>query len=305
MDTNFIKQQFHFEDFDHFAEMVGNGELEHAQLDLGRFQGSLIQIINGPVILGVHKMNRTVLQQGFGLRGFTTFMIPGNMEQRISWRKHVLRGNCIGILKSGMEHNAVTLPNLFGTPVSISNDYLMELSVLLGYPNFTEFIRKHEMIVIDVNNAVKIQEMIVGLCNTKIFNETMFTYELPKLIIRSISDLNKQDQKDFHTSPNLIFNKAQDYIHGNINENIHVLEICKEIGVSERNLRYVFNNKIGFGPKKYIDNLKLNKVRKELLMNGNERVNILANKYGLWHAGKFASDYKRLFGELPSKTKNY
>jgi AraC family ethanolamine operon transcriptional activator len=132
----------------------------------------------------------------------------------------------------------------------------------------------------------------------------LFTYELPKLIIISISDLNKQDQKDFHTSPNLIFRKAQDYIQGNIHEKINILDLSKDIGVSERNLRYVFTNKIGMGPKKYIHNLKLNKVRKELKMKREEKVNILANNYGLWHAGKFASDYKRLFGELPSKTKN-
>ena len=80
------------------------------------------------------------------------------------------------------------------------------------------------------------------------------------------------------------------------------MDLSKEIGISERNLRYVFTNKIGFGPKKYIYNLKLNKVRQELKNKRDEKVNILANKYGFWHAGKFASDYRQLFGELPSKT---
>lgn len=303
MDTNFIKQQFNFEDFDQFAEMVSHGELEHAQLDSGKFRGSLSQVMYGPIIIGEHKMNRNILQQGIGIQGHTNFIIPGNIEQKICWRKHVLSGNCIGILKSGMEHSSVTLPNFFGTPVSISDDYLMELSVLLGYPDFMEVVRRLEVVVVNINDAIKIQDMIIGLFNTKIFNKTMFTYELPKLIISSISKLNKPDQRGYQNSPNLIFCKAQDYIHGNINEKIHVLEISKEIGVSERNLRYVFKNKIGIGPKKYIHNLKLNKVRKELKTKRYEKVNVLANNYGLWHAGKLASDYKKLFGELPSETK--
>ena len=303
MDNNFIKQYFEFEDFDQFAEMVGHGELEHAQLDLGKFKGTLSQVMHGPIIISTHKMDRTILQQGVGIDGYTTFMIPGNMEQKINWRRHILSGNCIGILKSGMEHNSVTNPDLFGTPVSIANEYLNEVSVLLGFPDFMKFISRSEVIVIYIKDALKIQEMIIGLCNSKIFNESMLTYELPKLIIRSISKINKRDQKVFHNSPNLILRKAQDYIQGNIHEKINILDLSKEIGISERNLRYVFTNKIGIGPKRYIHNLKLNKVRKELKMKRGEKVNVLANNYGLWHAGKFASDYKKLFGELPSETK--
>ena len=29
----------------------------------------------------------------------------------------------------------------------------------------------------------------------------------------------------------------------------------------------------------------------------------IANRYGFWHMGQFAADYKKLFGELLSKTK--
>jgi AraC family ethanolamine operon transcriptional activator len=283
--------------------MIGHGDLEHAQLDPGKFSGTLSQLIHGPVIIGSHRMNRTILQHGVGIDGCTNFIIPGNMEQKISWRGHVLSGNHIGILKSGMEHKSVTVSNFFGTPVSISNEYLEEVSVLLGFPEFMDLVRRSEVIVINKNDTIKIQEMIIGLCSAKIFNESMFTYELPKLIIQSISKITKPDQKGFHNSPNMIFRKAQDFIQGNIHGKINILDLSKEIGISERNLRYVFTNKIGIGPKKYIYNLKLNKVRKELKIKRDEKVNILANNYGLWHAGKFASDYKRLFGELPSKTK--
>ena len=303
MDNSFIKQYFKFDDFDQFAELVGNGDLEHAQLDPGKFKGTLSQIIQGPVIIGSHRMNRIILQQGVGIDGYTTFIIPGNRQQKISWRGHVLSGNHIGVLKSGMEHKSVTASNFFGLPVSISNEYLTEVSGLLGFPDFMDFINRSEVVVIHINEAIKIQEMIIGLCRAKIFNKTMFTYELPKLIIQSISDLNKPDQKGFHNSPNLIFRKAQDYIQANIHEQISILDLSKEIGISERNLRYVFTNKIGFGPKNYIHNLKLNKVRKELNKRRDEKVNVLANNYGFWHAGKFASDYKKLFGELPSETK--
>jgi len=32
------------------------------------------------------------------------------------------------------------------------------------------------------------------------------------------------------------------------------------------------------------------------------KITEVANDWGFWHLGRFASDYKRMFGELPSDT---
>ena len=37
-------------------------------------------------------------------------------------------------------------------------------------------------------------------------------------------------------------------------------------------------------------------------MEFNAGIRDIANRYGFWHMGQFAADYKKLFGELPSKT---
>jgi AraC family ethanolamine operon transcriptional activator len=59
----------------------------------------------------------------------------------------------------------------------------------------------------------------------------------------------------------------------------------------------------GVTPKAYINALRLNAVRKLLkLSTGNERVVDAANAWGFWHMGKFAADYRKLFGENPSQT---
>lgn len=307
VENNNFKHQILFNDFDFFASKVNHADLEHSQIDIGKFNGSLTQISYGPIIIASHKMDRTILQKGAGLANHTTFLILGNMEQEFSWRKNMLYGNQIGILRTGMEHRCITPPNFFGVPVTISNDYLIEISTILGYPNFIKQINKLEVKLIDEYKARQIHNTIHYIFEHNNLNKYILLYNLPKLIISSIGEGLKVNDLTNPSSRNIIFHKALDYIHANLENSINIVQLCREVGVSERNLRYIFKEKVGISPNKFVRSVKLNKVRKLIKSNGqNELINALANKLGFWHMGQFGRDYKRLFRELPSDTlKNY
>ena len=55
---------------------------------------------------------------------------------------------------------------------------------------------------------------------------------------------------------------------------------------------------------RYVNYIKLNTIRKELKHADPIKAKIvdIANNWGFWHMGQFATDYKRLFGELPKET---
>ncbi len=57
-------------------------------------------------------------------------------------------------------------------------------------------------------------------------------------------------------------------------------------------------------PKAYIKGHRLFKVHRELRRSAPDktRVSDVANLWGFWHMGQFASDYRKLFRELPSET---
>ena len=69
-------------------------------------------------------------------------------------------------------------------------------------------------------------------------------------------------------------------------------------------MQYAFAEKYGISPKAYIRAIRLNKARKELLASDPAQFKVadIANRFGFWHMGQFAADYRRHFGELPSKT---
>jgi AraC family ethanolamine operon transcriptional activator len=84
---------------------------------------------------------------------------------------------------------------------------------------------------------------------------------------------------------------------------LKVLDLCETIGVSAPTLYRAFMQEFGVSPKRYIQIRSLSGVRKHLLeAESGTLVGDVANRWGYWHMGQFAADYRRQFGELPSGT---
>lgn len=84
---------------------------------------------------------------------------------------------------------------------------------------------------------------------------------------------------------------------------ITVARLCALVGVSTPSLYRAFRDEFGVSPKQYIRSRILSAVRSELLAaSPGTQINDVANAWGVWHMGKFAADYRNLFGELPSET---
>ena len=51
-------QRFHleFDDFDHFASLVAQGDIRHAQLSRGSFRGTLTQVVHPKVMVSCHRI---------------------------------------------------------------------------------------------------------------------------------------------------------------------------------------------------------------------------------------------------------
>ena len=96
---------------------------------------------------------------------------------------------------------------------------------------------------------------------------------------------------------------ALEYLEFHEDEPVKIKQICTSTGIAARTLERAFKENFGIGPKAYQQRLRLNGVRDTLRRHGAELPIIeVANRWGFWHMGQFAKDYKTLFGELPSET---
>lgn len=83
-----------------------------------------------------------------------------------------------------------------------------------------------------------------------------------------------------------------------------VADIARQVCVSERALQLSFRRQLGLSPREQLRDLRLDQVRRDLLMTAAEEKSVsrIAADWGFAHLGRFAASYRRKFGENPSQT---
>ncbi len=81
-----------------------------------------------------------------------------------------------------------------------------------------------------------------------------------------------------------------------------VATLAAEVAVSVRSLQAGFAHTVGQPPMKYLRRVRLERVRDELTQAppGTTTISQTATRWGFTHLGRFASEYRGTFGELPS-----
>jgi AraC-like DNA-binding protein len=98
--------------------------------------------------------------------------------------------------------------------------------------------------------------------------------------------------------------RAEDIARVHIGDPIHIADLCRTAAVSQRALRNAFQVIHGTTPCRYLRALRMSEARKALLQPdpGNTTVTRVAMNFGFFELGRFAVEYRRMFGECPSAT---
>jgi transcriptional regulator GlxA family with amidase domain len=83
-----------------------------------------------------------------------------------------------------------------------------------------------------------------------------------------------------------------------------VLDLCEKLRVSRRTIQNSFQSVTQMNPVSYLRAVRLAQVRRLLTTTSPNEIPVreAAMRWGFSNLGHFASDYKSLFGELPSQT---
>jgi len=105
-------------------------------------------------------------------------------------------------------------------------------------------------------------------------------------------------------SENSILKEARGLIEQSLDFDLRLSDMAKHLGISQRTLEYTFKHNLGMTAKNYLQILRLYAIRHELKLADPKtaKVSDIALKYAFYHLGHFASEYKKLFGELPVET---
>ncbi|RKR74780.1 AraC-like DNA-binding protein [Frondihabitans australicus] len=83
-----------------------------------------------------------------------------------------------------------------------------------------------------------------------------------------------------------------------------ISELAREAATSARSLHLAFRNGLDTTPMKYLQRIRLEKAREDLLTAPPDTLSVtgVANRWGFTHLGRFAAAYAKRFSELPSET---
>ena len=93
-------------------------------------------------------------------------------------------------------------------------------------------------------------------------------------------------------------------VEENTDQALYIPELCKSIGVSDRTLRVCCQEQLGLSPKRYLLLRRMHLARRALRESAPSATTVteIATRYGFWQFGRFAGEYRSLFGELPFAT---
>ncbi len=313
MSENFyIKQTF--DNFYDMAEALYHWNIEIRQLEPIEINDSIAQLKINNLYLSHAQFTGKTHQIGQTPPG-RTFVFHKGVSSNLLWRKKNVPLDGLMIFPLDEQLDVVT-KGITNTPhaISIPEEVLTMRLTSIEQERYKQIVSTHEIVLVQKSEMDELQDIFdkyfqnVEEDNTLIDVENFkicFEEELISTLMSALFSTQDSDNDIAPEKNSSLWESIEAYIEENKHRAIKVSELSKVVEVSERSLLRLFNDRFGITPKAYLNKLRLNGVRLELIQSSSiskTKIMHIANNWGFWHMGQFAADYKQLFGELPSDT---
>ena len=215
--------------------------------------------------------------------------------------------------RPGGEYESMSLPGFRANTLSFSEDLLDEAAFSLDLPRVGRLLTgSHQVFLGEPALLAKIRSMLRRIFRAVAADRSALARpgfrrdvetEVPKLLLKSLFSGQASSRRRSSAVRSRVARQALALIVEASDAPLTVREVCRSVGVCERTLRYAFQEQLGVSPKQYLQLVRLDRVRRDLrLAAPSIKIADIANRWGFWHMGQFAADYRRQFGELPSET---
>jgi AraC family ethanolamine operon transcriptional activator len=297
-----------FEDLDQMISSIKGWDLDFIPLQSGNFTSQITQMNLKHTIIGEAVFDNRVEQRGSTPDGYYTFVIPKDSLVNYFWRSYELKGNMISLFPPNGELYSITNETFRIYTVSFTEE-IVQTACLIMSCSYTEEQLKGEFVwEVSQDMLRKIRDQTMALINKRAASADFDSYyeelDLLLLILDSLKTFGNSGSKRTDENLSEIDIFLQRIRSVPTYETIQLHNLYESSQRSERYLQYQFKKRFGISPVKYIKNLKIMRVYKNLNDPINkESVQEIAMANGFWHLGQFASDYRKYIGELPSSTR--
>ena len=301
-----------FRDLDEFSESNGVLEIEFLQLGPAPVDSRLTRVALDRMILmrgveNVPYLART--PNPLGMSSLLFQLVPGG---RALWRGREVTQRSLLSYRGDSEHVARVTSDLNWAAVFIRDHALADASIALrGTPpaehaGGAEFLEPEIREMDALRSAVQ-YAFLVATSAPQLLETATIRQSIEESILRAaVAALEPPGERKAPDGPlvshNQVVSRAEEVLAEAIDTPIYVADLCSAAGVSERTLRNAFQSLYGVSPIRLLHLRRLHQVRSALRSDPRASVAEVALRFGFSNLGRFALEYRRLFGERPSHT---
>ena len=300
-----------FKDTELFSRAVG-WDLDFRQIDHGSLRAKALMFGHAEIAVLRVEFNRSFHQIGAPPEGFLTFGFPDKESGVLRWSGIETPPGVLINFNYEKRLDCVSPAPFGGFVLSFNKDVLRSASENQGYDRqLIESLDARRFWEPNENNGDQLRQDLKAL--EKVATDDgdqglglwreVFNTDLATLIVRILSGQSSSPPLVAPQFRSAAMNRAIEIL-GDFNQfPINIEALCTMVGASWATLQRAFSEEFGVTPSSYIKSRRLAAVQTELIKNGPKTViSDVANRWGFWHMGSFASDYRKQFGELPSAT---
>ena len=312
--STFFVYKNRFDDLDEFLATIHGWNLDWTQLKSGKFRGELRQLGFGEFLFSRGNFNLPFRQRDKAPDGLWTFAILTDTSSPALWRNREISDETVMILPPDSRGDVISKPGYDVYTLSFTEKSLSDMCRISGLRDLQSLTKGSRMLICDRKKMRKLRHKTFQLIGELVKLQSisanprfgqLLEFEISRQLLSALAS-TRPAVFPRHSSRirDRSVRRAVAYIEENAQEPLHLSDLCLIAGASERTLRYGFLERYGVAPKAFLQAFRLNGARRELWRADPAKAKVIdiANRWGFWHMGKFAADYRKLCGELPSET---
>lgn len=310
-------QRWHSQDIDEQSDMLRGWEQEYRQLSCGKFLGT-VSTVQGPRITIVgEQTNQSLHESVVPPEDSLVFGLVLNRDNALQVGRRNVNTSSLIVMEGGREYDFRTegSTQLLGVA--------MESSMFIDRDGAYNGVvaRALTQNVVPLAPAATMMLRHFWLMMSQILqNDDTWPASMPMSLLADTAlnnillALNMSTMQEAEPLPQSADRQARvvrhaiRYMSRNLDRNFTIADVCAATHVSQRTLQYHFEHCLDMSPQQYLKAMRLNAARSLLRNHGASRtkhppsIAEVAAQCGYDHPSRFAGDYKRQFGVLPSET---
>ena len=279
---------------------------EVRQLGAGKFRSDLAVRRVQDVDLYADRFNKAISVYLEPPADTVSFLFPRSVTGKFLACGHNVGNDKLIVIPDGSSVD-IAAPDLAGSEaITISNTLYVELSEVLT----PTLIRPDDLTIVEGNSA-QLHHLRQTLLNLVAYPESDVNDEqLSDLLAATIvwiTDNPGQGSQSLDLNASTarirIAKLAQEYIEEYHRETVRMEDLCRVTSVGIRTLQRCFKEYFELSISDYLKAVRLNTAHRELTVAhpSEDSVTSIALRNGFTHLGRFSTEFRNLFGQLPSE----